>query len=73
MQPCLKGKGHEGPFYELDLSEWDKVMTVNVKGTLLCSRAVFPPMKAQGGGKIINVSSAACFFGKPQLCPLCRE
>jgi 3-oxoacyl-[acyl-carrier protein] reductase len=53
------------PFYELDLNEWDRVMAVNLKGTLLCCRAVFPQMKAQGGGKIINVSSSGFFFGNP--------
>ncbi len=53
------------PFYELDLDEWDRVIAVNLKGTLLCSRAVFPYMKAQGGGKIINVSSSGFFFGNP--------
>jgi NAD(P)-dependent dehydrogenase (short-subunit alcohol dehydrogenase family) len=42
---------------ELDLDMWDKVFAVNVKGSLLCTRAVFPYMKEQGEGKIINVSS----------------
>jgi 3-oxoacyl-[acyl-carrier protein] reductase len=45
------------PFYELDLNEWDKVMAVNCKGVLLCTRAVFPYIKNQGAGKIINISS----------------
>ena len=45
------------PFYELDLNEWDKVMAVNCKGVFLCTRAVFPYMKKQGAGKIINISS----------------
>ena len=53
------------PFYELDLDEWDRVLAVNLKGTLLCCRAVFPQMKAQGQGKIINVSTAGVFFGNP--------
>lgn len=53
------------PFYELDLNEWDRVIAVNLKGTLLCSRAVFPQMKAQGGGKIINVTTTGFFFGNP--------
>ena len=52
------------PFYELDVNEWDQVMAVNLKGPFLCSRAVFPYMKAQGEGKIINISSAAFFFGQ---------
>jgi 3-oxoacyl-[acyl-carrier protein] reductase len=45
------------PFYELDLEEWDRVMAVNVTGGFLCCRAVFPYMKAQGKGKIINITS----------------
>ena len=45
------------PFYELDLDEWEKVMAVNVKGVFLCARAVFPYMKNQNSGKIINVTS----------------
>ena len=53
------------PFYELDLNEWDRVIAVNLKGTLLCSRAVFPQMKVQGRGKIINVTTTGFFFGNP--------
>ena len=49
------------PFYELDVDEWDRVMAVNLKGAFLCCRAVFPYMKAQGGGKIINISSVQFF------------
>ena len=51
------------PFSELDLDEWDRVMAVAVKGTFLCSRAVFPHMQAQGGGKIINITSSLFFLG----------
>ncbi len=51
------------PFYEIDLGEWDRLMAVNLKGPFLCSRAVFPYMKRQGGGKIINISSSRFFAG----------
>jgi 3-oxoacyl-[acyl-carrier protein] reductase len=51
------------PFYEIDPEEWDKVMEVNVKGPWLCSRAVFPYMKEQGGGSIINLTSEVFFTG----------
>jgi len=51
------------PFYELELSEWDRTWEVNVKGIFLCCRAVFPHMKAQGGGKIINISSTQFYRG----------
>jgi 3-oxoacyl-[acyl-carrier protein] reductase len=49
------------PFYEISSAEWDKMMGVSAKGTWLCSKAVFPQMKKQGKGKIINVSSEAFF------------
>jgi 3-oxoacyl-[acyl-carrier protein] reductase len=51
------------PFYEIDPGEWDKVMTVNVKGAWLCTRAVFPYMQRQGKGKIVNLSSETYFTG----------
>ena len=51
------------PFSEIDPAEWDKVMAVNVKGPWLCTRAVFPYMKSQGKGKIINFSSETFFTG----------
>lgn len=43
--------------------EWDRVMTVNLKGPFLASRAVIPQMKAQGAGKIINIASEVAFTG----------
>ncbi|MEA2040108.1 MAG: 3-oxoacyl-ACP reductase family protein [Thermodesulfobacteriota bacterium] len=51
------------PFYEIDLKEWDLVMAVNVKGGFLATRAVFPYMKEQGYGKIVNISSETFFTG----------
>jgi NAD(P)-dependent dehydrogenase (short-subunit alcohol dehydrogenase family) len=51
------------PFYEIDPAEWDLVMAVNVKGAFLTTRAVFPSMKKQGYGKIVNLASEAFFTG----------
>jgi 3-oxoacyl-[acyl-carrier protein] reductase len=41
---------------------WDMVMGVNVKGALLCSQAVAPTMRAQGTGRIINISSMGAYM-----------
>lgn len=38
---------------------WDKIFAVNCKGVFLCSKAVIPQMKKQGGGRIINTASQA--------------
>ena len=51
------------PFHEIPVAEWDRMMAVNVKGPWLCTRAVFPAMKAQGKGKIINLGSEVFFTG----------
>jgi 3-oxoacyl-[acyl-carrier protein] reductase len=51
------------PFYEISSEEWDKLMAVNLKGPFLCSKAVFPQMKVQKKGKIINLSSETAFTG----------
>jgi 3-oxoacyl-[acyl-carrier protein] reductase len=50
-----------GSFDQIPLAEWDKMFDVSAKGTWLCTRAVFPQMKKQGKGKIINIASEACF------------
>jgi NAD(P)-dependent dehydrogenase (short-subunit alcohol dehydrogenase family) len=55
------------PFYQISAFEWDEVIRVNLKGTFLCCKAVYPQMKKQGKGKIINISSAACFKGQPNF------
>ncbi len=53
-------------FWELDEGDWDRAMTVNLKGAWLCARAVVPVMRERGGGAIVNVSSATVFSGSPQ-------
>ena len=55
------------PFMEIPLDEWDKMMAINVKGVFLCCRAVFPQMKKQGKGKIINISSVVAIAGAPNF------
>ena len=40
-------------------NEWDFIMSVNLKGTFLCSQAVLPHMREARWGRIINFSSSA--------------
>ena len=48
---------------EIEEEEWDRVMSVNLKGYFLCARAAFPHMKERGWGRIVNVSSITFFIG----------
>lgn len=51
------------PIEELPLSEWNRVITVNLTGTFLVSKAVVPYLKRAGKGKIINISSGTALHG----------
>ena len=59
------GMGAWRPFDEWTVDDWDKMQDVNVRGMWFCAQAVFPYMKAQGYGKIINLSSSTFFEGVP--------
>jgi 3-oxoacyl-[acyl-carrier protein] reductase len=50
------------PFQDLDsltMELWDKIMAVNLTGPMRLTKAVAPVMKAQGRGRIVNISSVA--------------
>jgi 3-oxoacyl-[acyl-carrier protein] reductase len=52
----------EVPFSDIDgLTHelWNHIMAVNLTGTFNCIKAVAPIMKAQGQGRIVNISSGA--------------
>ena len=52
---------------EISAEEWDHVCAVNIKGPFLCAKAVFPQMKEQKSGKIINISSSTAYWGTPNF------
>ncbi|WP_417328744.1 SDR family oxidoreductase [Halomonas cupida] len=51
--------------YDQDL--WDRVMTVNVRGAWLMTRAAVPLLEASGNGRIINLASDTALWGAPKL------
>ena len=48
---------------DLTSEEWDQVLDVNLRSAFLASKEVYPHMKGQGGGKIINIGSMFSLFG----------
>ncbi|MGH9028468.1 MAG: SDR family NAD(P)-dependent oxidoreductase, partial [Acidimicrobiales bacterium] len=57
------GVGGFGALAEMDVSEWDRVMAVNLRGTFLCLREVSRSMIAAGeGGVICAVTSVSGFL-----------
>ncbi len=58
-----------GPLLEFNADDWDMIQEVNLRSIFLLSRLVAKKMIAQGGGKIINMSSNATFYGTPGSGP----
>jgi NAD(P)-dependent dehydrogenase (short-subunit alcohol dehydrogenase family) len=61
--------GADKPTHELQDSEWDHVMSINVKGVFYCTKHCIPQMKRAGGGSIINLSSIYGLVGAPNVPP----
>ena len=51
------------PPQALDIEEWESVIKTNLTSAFMCAQAVYPAMKAAGGGKIINIGSMMSIFG----------
>ena len=51
------GRVARQPAVDLDVTEWQAVMDVNLTATFVCSRIAHAYMKARGGGAIVNVAS----------------
>lgn len=52
---------------ELDIAVWDRVMTVNVRGTWLATRAAWPYLRASSAGRVVNIASDTALWGAPRL------
>ena len=57
----------EVPLWEADVDQWWSVITTNVRGPFLMTRAVVPHMIAAGGGRIINLNSGAGLAERAEL------
>ncbi|MEM9034865.1 MAG: glucose 1-dehydrogenase [Actinomycetota bacterium] len=47
------------PFVDSTEDEWDRIIAVNLKGTIACCRAVIDGMVERGSGRIVNIASDA--------------
>jgi NAD(P)-dependent dehydrogenase (short-subunit alcohol dehydrogenase family) len=57
--------GPVGPLAEADAEGMRRALEVNVLGYLLCARRAVRDLKANGGGAVVNISSAAATLGSP--------
>jgi NAD(P)-dependent dehydrogenase (short-subunit alcohol dehydrogenase family) len=62
-----------GPIAGLSPADLDVCLSVNVAGTVFCTQAALPHLRAAGGGSIVNQSSVAALVGLPQLAAYCAS
>jgi len=55
------------PVMQMSEDEWDRVMTVNARGTFQACKSMVPSMIKAGGGKIINIGSGTVYYGPPGM------
>jgi NAD(P)-dependent dehydrogenase (short-subunit alcohol dehydrogenase family) len=55
-------------FEEIDIETWDRVMTINVRGLWLVTRAMAPLLRrSQRGARVVNLASDTALWGAPRL------
>ncbi|MDO5103076.1 MAG: SDR family NAD(P)-dependent oxidoreductase [Lautropia sp.] len=65
------GQAESAPFMKTDLALWERMLAVNLTGTMLCTQAVLPDMLAAGWGRIVNVASTAGQIGYAYVSAYC--
>jgi NAD(P)-dependent dehydrogenase (short-subunit alcohol dehydrogenase family) len=63
----------ENTIEDLEPDNWDRLMSVNMKGVYLCSKYAIPEMRARGGGSIVNIASVNGFWVEPGLGAYCAS
>lgn len=63
--------GPPGSLEQTDEGFWDRTLDSCLKGPYLCTRAVHPVMRAQGGGAIVNIGSQAGKIGEDNRSAYC--
>jgi 2-deoxy-D-gluconate 3-dehydrogenase len=57
---------HTQAFEEYPLNDWNRALAVDLTGAFLCAQAAARPMRASGGGSIINLCSIYGMTGPDQ-------
>lgn len=55
------------PFLDMTEEQWDRMITINLKGVFHCTQAAIPDMLAAGWGRVVNVSSSSTQSGAPYM------
>jgi NAD(P)-dependent dehydrogenase (short-subunit alcohol dehydrogenase family) len=61
------GDTGRGDLEHITVARWDAIQAVNLRAPFILLQASIPPMRARGGGSIINIGSINAYVGEPKL------
>jgi len=65
------GQAESAPFLQTDAALWQRMLDVNLNGTMFCTQAVLPGMLHAGWGRIVNIASTAAQTGYAYVAAYC--
>lgn len=65
------GQAESAAFLKMDMALWQRMLDVNLTGTMLCVQAVLPDMLQAGWGRVVNVASTAGQTGYAYVSAYC--
>lgn len=65
------GQAESAPFLKTDAQLWQRMLDVNLTGTMVCTQAALPGMLEAGWGRIVNVASTAGQVGYAYVAAYC--
>jgi len=64
---CAAGTTRRAPTLEMDTAEWQRIVDVNLMGTLRAYKAFAPQMIERGSGRLIGIASLSSFVGLQEV------
>ena len=61
------GDTSRGDLEHIAVERWDTIIAVNLRAPFILLRESIAPMRARGGGSIINIGSILAYVGEPKL------
>jgi NAD(P)-dependent dehydrogenase (short-subunit alcohol dehydrogenase family) len=70
---CAAGVAARGTVTDTDLADFDRVMSVNVRGVFSVCRAAIPSLRDAGGGAVVAIASQLGFVAAPDCAAYCAS
>jgi 2-keto-3-deoxy-L-fuconate dehydrogenase len=70
---CAAGVAARGTVADTDMRDFDRVLSVNVRGVFCVCRAAIPRLRETGGGAVVTIASQLGFVAAPDCAAYCMS